>query len=154
MIRPATLADLPALLELSMECDATMHWSGHGLGIDKDTVRDLFTSLLPSPEALVSVVDLDGQVAGACVAVLHPYHLNRHTLMATELMWHMLPSLPDGPAKTRWFLRLLDHMRTWARERGAHVFTIGTRWGHASLRKSLERRGIKPFDSLHAEVLQ
>jgi hypothetical protein len=130
-----------------------MPWSAHGLGIDKDTVRELLVRMLLNPDALLSVVEIDGEIAGACVMALHRYHLNRNTVMAIELMWHMRPSFPDGPAKVRWFLRLLDHMRAWARKRGAQVILLSTQHKDASLGRALERRGLRPYEAAFTEVL-
>ena len=152
MIRKATYDDLPELVRFCFECEATMHCKDHGLGRDVDSAVDLLLRLVGSPDAFLAVVELNGRIEGACAVQLTAYPFNRADIIAVEVILHMRPSFPDGPAKGRWTLKLLDQMRSWSSYQGAKSLLLATRAGHDSLGRALGRRGFKPYESMFMET--
>jgi len=59
----------------------------------------------------------------------------------------MRPSLPDGLAKRKWIVRMLDHMMSWARTKRAHIFKANTVFMDITLTCALERRGVRPMET-------
>lgn len=151
MIREATLEDLRVLVAFCFECEASMHWKAHGLAGDRSSVISTLTKLIECPDALALVVELDGEIAGACAVALQGFSWNRSLSIASELIWHMRPSFPPGPAKTRWLLRLMERARAWVEKSGASVFKVNTRWADSPLGSALERRGFAPFETVYLQ---
>jgi len=149
MIRKATVDDLVELAAFCFECQDAMHWRAHGLTGDPADVLRTLEGLIKSPDADVSVVELIGAIEGVCAVALQGFAWNRGVFVASEMIWHMRPEFPDGPAKGRWVLRMLDHMRAWAARSGASVFKINTRHADATLGQALERRGFAPFETVY-----
>ena len=147
MIRPATHDDLADLVEFCLECHASMPWADFGLTMDEDSVINGILDFLESPVAALCVVEIDGAIAGACAVAIGTYPLDRRLLVASEWMWHMRPSFPDGLTKRRWIVRMLDHMLGWARENGAKIFKANTVFMDIALTCALERRGIRPMET-------
>ncbi|MGE4442709.1 MAG: hypothetical protein AB7D27_14650 [Desulfomicrobium sp.] len=147
MIRPATYDDLAELVAFVGECHAVMPWAQHGLGPDTDSVIATLLDLLESPAADLSVVELDGLIAGVCAVVLGNAPWSRNMVIASEWIWHMRPSFPDGHTKRRWIVRMLDNMMDWARDHGATVFKVSTIHGDTPLTRLLARRGIVPMET-------
>jgi hypothetical protein len=147
MIRPATHDDLAGLVAFSLECHADMPWSVHGLSMTMDGVIVTLLDLLESPRADLSIVDLGHGVEGACAVSLGPSMLDRSQTVASEWICHMRPTSSSGLAKRRWVLRMVDHMRTWARDHGAQIFRFNTFFDDATLIRALSRRGITPMET-------
>lgn len=143
MIRPATYDDLSELVSFVGECHAVMPWAQHGLGPDTDSVIATLLDLLESPAADLSVVELDGLIVGVCAVTIGPFSWDRGRRIASEWIWHMRPSFPDGLTKRRWVVRMLDHMMDWAREHGATVFKANAMHTDKTLAALLARRGIQ-----------
>ncbi len=147
MIRPATYDDVAELVAFAQECQECMPWESHGLVMNLDGVIHTYLGLLESPAADLSVVDLGNGISGACAVMVQPYALDKGLLIASEWMWHMRPSFPEGLAKRKWIVRMLDHMLDWSRSKGAHVFKANTVHGDSALTALLERRGIAPMET-------
>lgn len=148
MIRPATYDDVAELVAIAQECQRTMPWASHGLTMDMDGIIHTYLGLLEFPDADISVVDLGDGISGACSVMVQPYALNNGLLIASEWMWHMRPSFPDGLAKRKWIVRMLDHMLEFSREKGAHVFKANTVHADTALAALLERRGVAPMETV------
>lgn len=104
MIRPATLDDIPALLDLGEEF-AREAGVIERTGWNEQDVSALLVTLIESPDGIVMVSDngmIGGYVAG------HPF--NQETRMFVELFWRA----KDGQGKA-----LLDAAETAAIARGA-----------------------------------
>ena len=147
MIRPATIGDLTDLGLFCLECQQVMPWGHHGLTMDiGDTMQGLLDFMV-SPLRDLSVVDLGDGVSGACAVGISQYPLGKDRLIASEWIWHMRPSFPDGVEKRKWVVRMLDHMLSWSRAMGAHVFKANTVHGDGALVSLLQRRGISPMET-------
>lgn len=148
MIRPATYDDVAELVTFCQECQEFMPWQDFGLTMDTDSVIHGLLEFLESPAADLSVVDLESGIVGACAVAVGPYALDRRLRIASEWMWHMRPSFPDGLAKRKWIVRMLDHMLEFSREKGAHVFKANTVHADKALAALLERRGVAPMETV------
>ena len=146
VIREATMEDLSALVDFCFECEASMHWQAHGLGGERSSVIATLVKLIECPDALTLVVEVGGSIEGACAVALQGFSWNRSLSIASEMIWHMRPSFPEGPAKNRWLLRLMDRAQSWVKQSGATVFKVNTRWDDLPLGSALERRGFAPFE--------
>ena len=147
MIRPATYDDVAELVAFAQECQESMPWQDFGLTMDTDSVIHGLLEFLESPAADLSVVDLGSGIVGACAVAVGPYALDRRLRIASEWMWHMRPSFPDGLAKRKWIVRMLDHMMSWARGKDAHIFKANTVFMDIALTCALERRGVRPMET-------
>lgn len=145
------MGDLESLAVFCFECEASMHWQDHGIRGDVEGVVSTLVGLIGARDALLLVVELGGQIVGACAVVLQGFSWSRSALIASEMIWHMRPSFPTGPAKNRWLLRLMDRAQDWVRASGASVFKVNTKWGDASLGAALERRGFAPFETVYLQ---
>jgi hypothetical protein len=142
MIRNATFADLASIVGIILAADRQMDFSGrYGCGVNIPRIVRVVANAIEYPGADMSVVDLDGTVAGACLVELVPFMWDDATLIAQELLWHMHPHWPSARQKREWFIRMLDHMRAWARRAGAARFNIGAPPGSPA-EKLLRRRGL------------
>lgn len=150
MIRPATYDDLAELVAFVGECHAVMPWAPEDIDPDEDSVIMTLLELLESPQADLSVVDLDGQIVGVCSVAMGSIFWARRIPTAIEYIWHMRPSFPESLTKRKWIVRMLDHMLAWANAHGAQVFRTGTIHGDAALVRLLARRGIHPLETLCA----
>lgn len=146
MIRPATQDDLPALVNLIFEFHEAERWKDYGLAPELDGVISTLLDLLESPRADLSVVDLGEGIVGACAVVLSPFSWDRNMGIATEWIWHMRPSFPDGLTKRKWVIRMLDHMVSWASAHGARNFRAGAAYDDTALQRALARRGVRPIE--------
>lgn len=81
MIRPATLDDIPGLLEMGKrfadEAGVTAR-----IGWDDESVADMLAGLIESPDGIV-LVSAKGMIGGYVAA--HPF--NRNVRMFVELFW-------------------------------------------------------------------
>lgn len=147
MIRTANVFDLFNLVEFCMECNDSMPWASFGLEIDAGSVNGGLLDFIYSDMCDLSVVEESGKIVGVCAVSLQPYALNKKTLVASEWIWHARPSYPDGISKRKMVIRMLDHMLTWARRNGAHVFKATTQHTDKALADLLSRRGITPMET-------
>lgn len=151
MIRLATLDDLPQLALFALECNAAMQWGGHGLYPDPDSVVETLRELLSGRvEACFLVVEEEGAIVGACAAVINGIAWNRKARIASEWIWHMLPSYPEGIKKQRYFVRMLRIMLAWAKHNNASVFKASCAPEYPSVQKLLERNGIRTMETVCA----
>ena len=149
MIRPATLDDVPQLIAFVVRCYDSMHWKEHGLVPDLESVtRTLCELTRPNPDVLFAVIEVDSQIVGACAAVIAPHPWSRSAKVAQEWIWHILPDFPDGHKKRSYFVKLLDIMLEWARQRGATAFKACTAKQYPAVQELLERRGIRAMETV------
>lgn len=147
MIREATSDDIAAVAEIVISASEHMHYdefSKHGIYPDATSVVEFLFRAKNAPGVGLFVVEVDGEVIGACCVALSPLLLNKNVIASTELFWHMRVDLYQSIKGKKWFVRLLDHMTAWSKEHGASWFIGITRPGVSG--KLLERRGM-----LHTE---
>ncbi|OWQ98020.1 hypothetical protein [Sphingopyxis witflariensis] len=107
MIRPATLDDIPVMVEMGRKFADR---SGVEVGFCPDSVASLLAGLIENGICLVG----ENCMAGA---VLFDHPFNRSHKAAQELFWW---------SEGRNGLRLLDALETAVREAGAHSLTMIT----------------------------
>jgi len=112
MIRAATEADIPAIVEMSRAFYATTHYA-HWCAMDDTTVADLARSLLTDHVMLVA--ESDGLVVGMVGLFVAPFLFNRDELGAYEVVWYVSPSARGG--RVAW--SLLQAIEPACRAKGA-----------------------------------
>lgn len=81
MIRDATEADLPAMLDMGRRFIEAA-WSRIDVGYCEESCTDLLNGLMANGILLVPE-DLTGMIG----VVIHPWHFNRAVMTSTELFW-------------------------------------------------------------------
>ena len=98
MIRNATFADLASIVGIILAADRQMDFSGrYGCGVNIPRIVRVVANAIECPGADMSVVDLDGTVAGACLVELVPFMWDDATLIAQELLWHIRQNFHPAP---------------------------------------------------------
>lgn len=87
-IRPATEADVGAIVAMSAKFYATTSYRGFA-NMDEDTVADLVRTLIDTGVMLVA--ETRGQVIGMAGLFVGPFLFNRHHLGAYEVVWWVNP---------------------------------------------------------------
>jgi len=146
MIRKATEHDLAEIVLFILECHEAMHWKDHGLYPDEESLIPGVLALFESPRAILAVVEIEGRIEGVCAASVQPYACNKNILVASEWIWHMRPSFPEGLTKNKWFVRMLDFMASWAKGMGAQVFKANA--ADVAPGSLLERSGFKAMETV------
>lgn len=88
MIRPATAADIPAIVEMSRLFYATTSYCTWA-EFDADTVHALATNLAENHVMLVA--EVDGAVVGMVGLFVAPFMFNKHRTGAYEVVWWVNP---------------------------------------------------------------
>jgi len=116
LIRPATRADIPALLGLletlfSIEAD---------FQFDADKARRGLEMMLGAPDVRTILVgEIEGEVAGMCSA-----QIIISTAMGAPAIWIEDVVLKPAFRGQGLMPMLLSHLETWARERGVTRFQV------------------------------
>jgi GNAT superfamily N-acetyltransferase len=120
MIRPATEADLPRLIELGEAMHAESRYCS--MQFDTEKVGALLAGLLKTGFVIVSVKD--GRIIGGFVGMISEHWFSREKL-ATDLALFIEPDARGGT--TAW--RLVDAFLDWAHLNGAKCIDIGVNTG-------------------------
>lgn len=151
MIRRMTLEDMAAVVGIIIEAHGHMGYDKTAPAApDVDSVVILLLDAMVNPKAALFVVDIDGEVIGACGIGITPSPWNRSVLVATEVYWHMRTD-QYGLTGRKWFLRMLEAMKSWAKEMGAHWFNCVTPPGVSG--NHLERHGFTLVENTYGKVL-
>lgn len=111
MIRDATEADIPALLDMGERFAEKARTAEH-IGYDRESVGITLAHLIGSPDGIVLITDArDGAIGGLC----HPHPFNLKVKVGQELFWWS-----EGPHG----LALLDALEARARALGAALWTM------------------------------
>lgn len=132
MIRPATLDDIPALLDLGEEF-AREAGVIERTGWNEQDVSALLVTLIESPDGIVMVSEsgmIGGYVAG------HPF--NQETRMFVELFWRA----KDGQGKA-----LLEAAEAAARARGASKSIMVAMHGMERTERLYGRLNYRPVEA-------
>jgi GNAT superfamily N-acetyltransferase len=109
--RPATVADVPALVAMGQQFLAASSYHAH-LASNPDQMATFATSLIDSPNGAVFVLDHDGRPVGVIGLVVFAHPLSGER-MASECFWWA------GDEARGHGLSLLHAAEAWAREQGA-----------------------------------
>lgn len=139
MIRPATVSDIPRLLEMG-ERFAERAKLGEHIGYDPESMAATFRFLLASPEGCIFISE-DGAVGGT----RDPHPFNLSCWVASELFWW---------SEGRGGLRLLQTFEDWAREkcRVVHMLTLEA-VNAERVGRIYEKRGYAPVERGYMKVL-
>lgn len=109
-IRPATDADVPALLALGQRFLA---WSPYAGMFGEDAMAKAIAEAVATGFSRVAVVD--GVAVGALLGALKPAWLDPSFVVACELAWWVEPEHRGGTAA----VRMLHEFKAWAKDQGA-----------------------------------
>lgn len=147
MIRVATLADLPAVVELGkkfLESTILNPIAAYDPGSAWETARDL----IESENGEVFVLEKDKQIIGFISGILAPVYWNFSILAAQQLAFYVLPEHRGFSS-----LKLLKQWELWASGKGATVFYSGAkrdvRFG--KMDKMLDRMGYVELETVHVK---
>jgi GNAT superfamily N-acetyltransferase len=122
-IRPATIEDLPALLELGRR----MHQESprfNRLSFNDEKVRNLLMMATVSPNYCMLVADNDGEMVGGFAGFIAA-HWFSDDLVASDLALFVQPGRRGGLAGAR----LVKEFIAWAKERGPKQINLGISTG-------------------------
>jgi GNAT superfamily N-acetyltransferase len=139
MIRDASIADLPQLLELGRQMLAEAP-NFQGLPFSARQLEATLTNLIAEPGALVAVAERDGRVVGAVVASAG-MHWASEAVIAAELALFVAPDARGGLTAAR----LIARLKQFAIESGAALCRAGASTGVCtdSVVSLYERQGFK-----------
>lgn len=136
MIRRATLADVPRLVELGR-----MHFEGSGLPGDYDeaAAAQFATGIVRGGAAFLSC-------AGSIGGMATPSYVNPNRWMAVEMFWNAF----DGQGSA-----LRDAFEAWAREVGADEVRMSAVWTDRgdAVERILRRAGYARAETSYAKEL-
>jgi GNAT superfamily N-acetyltransferase len=123
MIRPATLDDLPALVQLGAElCAESPRWSR--VGYNSDKARAAMHSLIENDDGFLWVGERDGKVVGAMLGLIEAHWAgDERVAQEVSLFVHR-----DARGSTI-AARLICELVNWAEARGARWLQVGTSTG-------------------------
>lgn len=146
MIRPATIDDLPAILELG----GRMHLESRfrALEFDLAKVARVFEQLINSDDGIVMLAEVNGRIVGgiAGVVVEHWFSVSK---VAQDFALFIEPEHRGGMLA----VRLLRQYEKWAFEQGAVAVEMGINTGvHVEqTAKMLELLGFRSVAVLHSK---
>ncbi|CAM4032090.1 GNAT family N-acetyltransferase [Ectopseudomonas alcaliphila] len=121
MIRPATIDDIPRLVELGHLLHQTSRYSSHAY--DGDVVGSFMAQLIAGT-GVVFVAERDGKVIGALLGGITEQWFSTE-LLAFEYAFFVEPGARHGIISAR----LVQALTTWAELRGAKHVQIGVTTG-------------------------
>lgn len=112
MIRPATTADVPAIVELSRAFYPATHYVDW-CAMDDETVASLAAGLCESGVMLVA--EVEGRIVGMVGLFIGPHLFNRNAIGAYEVVWYVDPAARGS--RVAW--RLLEAIEPECKAKGA-----------------------------------
>lgn len=137
MIRPATHADIPAMLDLGAQFHA---YSGLSeIAYDPDAFRATLEAGIGSESQAYFVVESGGVLRGMTGGIVYPSYFNRDALAGQEMFWWC--DNAEG-------VRLYRALEQWAISKGCKSFTmVAISDQHAERMDKLYRRmGYRPVE--------
>jgi GNAT superfamily N-acetyltransferase len=144
MIRPATIDDVPRLVELGAQMHAESRY--RVLAFAEDKVTELYTDLIEHPDALIMVSERAGIIIGMIVARIHAPYFSRD-LASGDLHLYIQPAHRGGLSGPR----LIAAYMHWAKARGAKMIDLGNsaRICDTALARLYEYMGFEPVGTLY-----
>ena len=144
-IREATQDDVFDILilakEFSKEAPKSHKWN-------KEKTEQFLLSALQNTNMTIFVIDADGEIEGALVALLSEYYMSS-TLQATELAWFVSKEYRGKPAS----IKLVKTFEKWAKAKKANYVGMGDIAGIATLENLYKRLGYKIAESVYLKEL-
>lgn len=117
MIRPATRADIPDIVDLGERHLRESHYAQF-VTPDRDCMAAAARMLIDSPCALLLLAEKDGAITGSIGMMVTPHPYSGQP-MASEMFWYVTPEARGAG------VRLLKAAEAWGRELGArHIIMI------------------------------
>lgn len=113
MIREATLADIPRLVEMGRRFISESSYKNH-LGENPEQMKTLAEQIISNPKGRILVSEKDGRLTGMLALIVFPQHFSGE-LIAGEVFWWVDPEARKG----RTGLKLMRKAEEIAVELGA-----------------------------------
>ena len=125
-------------------------FSGYPIEYDEDSAKQQFMDILEGPGEVI-VAEEDGKPVGFIGFLTHPFPLNRHVIMATELAWWVDPPHRGSPVGKI----LVSSAEYIAKEKyKAAYFTMSKlRESHPMLERFYKRAGYHEEDTSYMKEL-
>lgn len=143
MIRPASPADIPALVEMGREFHREAGWPER-VEFDAASFEEtLWKFLRGEADGFLIVAEFDGEAVGMAAMLFFPFIFNAGVTGSQELFWYARPEHRNGAGEA-----LLSAMESIAQARGARTFTMFAVPGlrDAALARLYRRRGYAPAE--------
>ncbi len=153
IVRPATVSDVGATVRMGRRF---FELSGYGeiVAFDTDSFARTVSGLIRSDSGTVLIGEQahrgeQAHPVGMAAGVLYPSYLNHAHRTGQELFWWVEPAA-RGHGRL-----LLDALEAWARDQGAHSFTMGalTALRPQALDALYVRSGYRPMEKLYLRSL-
>lgn len=142
MIREATHADVPALLECSVrfhaECPSEYTYN-------QDRVESVLSTCLDNPDSVIFVIDVDGLVVGGIIGIITELWMSTDRV-ATELAWFV-----DKEHRGREALKLLHAYESWATDNNVALITVADIHDVTDLAPLYGRRGYRKTETTYSK---
>jgi len=121
MLRPATLEDIPRIIELGQAffCEAGLELF---MSYCPESSAKTFAGMIESENAAIFLLTSGGEVVGGAGGILAPHYFNASHRTGQELFWYVDPAHRGR----RESLRLLDALEAWAIGEGATTFVLAS----------------------------
>ena len=117
-IRPAAVADLPAIVKMGCEFLETTSYKAIATP-DPERIFDLIAGMMLNPNNIVLVADKDGVAVGLIAMYIVPNHVTG-TLMAGEVVWWVNPDARGCGSK------LLAAAEQWAKDQATPLTPVAS----------------------------
>lgn len=147
VVRPATIADLPAVVALTKRYYETTHYAGM-CAFCSESAESLGQLVLS--EGVMFVIDAAGPVVGVAGMLLHPFMFNRDVLCASEVVWWIDPAA-EATFGVRELLRATEDACRETGARWIHMYRLAD--SAPSVDKFYTRLGYAPSVNCYAKEL-
>jgi hypothetical protein len=150
LIRPAVVADIPAILRMGRAFFEQAGWPAfaewHEPSVDL-TLRGFIAGTIPG--GLLAAEDGD-QIVGMAAFMVFPFYFNLATSVGQEIFWWVEPAYRSGVG-----MQMLDALENAARAQGAGVFIMASVSGlrDAALARIYSARGYRPAENTFIKKL-
>lgn len=147
MIRPATVQDIPAIVELGEKFHAVAGWDE--IPWSRDDCEASLWGFMQADCFLCFVAEERGQIIGMIAGVMSPVYFNTAHLSGEELFWWSDDRAPLVG------LRLLETLERAAREHGCHTWQMKSlaRLNGEAMGRLYERRGYRACEQSYIKRL-
>lgn len=148
MIRPATEADIPAMIRMGIDFHRETPWSKQCV-FDEESFRDTVLAMLGSGAARVFIAE-DKSPVGMAAIVMMPAYFNRHHTIAQELFCWVDPEYRGHGTE------LYDAIEQWAHEAGAKCMIVSLipNVREDAMTRLYRARGFERTDSFFTKALR
>lgn len=143
-IRPATAADLPAMVQMGRRFVGDLYRGR--LQDSPEQLQALGEQLLADPNSLMLVAETESAVVGMIAMMCYAHPMSRDP-MAVELFWWV------NPEQRGVGVRLLRQAERWASDRGARVLQMIAPVTNPDVAAFYERAGFEPVETTYQRSL-